>query len=41
MSSLSSGLGVKIDGLVGESLLSRFKTVTIDYVNRMVYLAGN
>jgi len=35
---VSSSLGVKIDGLIGESVLSRFKTITIDYTNHMVYL---
>src|SRR6516225_9414 len=34
---VSSGLGVKIDGLIGESVFSRFKTITIDYTNHMVY----
>jgi len=41
MSNLSGGLGVKIDGLVGESLLFRFKAVTIDYENHIVDFAGN
>jgi len=35
---VSSGLGVKIDGLIGESVLSQFKTITIDYTNHMLYL---
>jgi hypothetical protein len=35
---VNSSLGVKIDGLIGESVLSRFKTITIDYTNHMVYL---
>ena len=37
---VSSSLGVKIDGLIGESVLSQFKTVTIDYTNHTVYLYG-
>ena len=35
---VSSGLGVKIDGLIGESVLSQFKTITIDYTNHILYL---
>jgi len=40
LSGLSDGLGVKIDGLIGESVLSRFKAVTIDYTNHMVDFVG-
>lgn len=40
LSGLSSGLGVKIDGLIGESVLFQFKAVTIDYTNHRVDFAG-
>lgn len=40
LSGLSSGLGVKIDGLIGESVLSQFKSITIDYTNHTVDFAG-
>lgn len=40
LSGLSDGLGVKIDGLIGESVLSQFKAVTIDYANHVVDFAG-
>jgi hypothetical protein len=40
LSGISGGLGVKIDGLIGESVLSQFKAVTIDYVNRTVDFTG-
>jgi hypothetical protein len=36
LSNLSNGLEVEIDGLIGESVLSQFKAVSIDYVNHLV-----
>jgi Aspartyl protease len=39
MKPLNSSLGVHIDGFLGECILSQYKTVTIDYANRVVIMS--
>lgn len=40
LSGLSSGLGVKIDGLLGQSVLSQFTAITLNYTNNTVDFTG-
>jgi Aspartyl protease len=39
LKAINSGLGVHVDGFLGESILSQYKTVTIDYANKVVILS--